>query len=101
MYLCHKTKQGLGGWTCVYKVTVTWNKHRTPAFTAERALHGGFLLPLQNVKEYNSLFSPVVLVLEDQILETRDPETWDPEIQSLVTQDPEAVLAKKEVDIFF
>lgn len=50
-------------------------------------------------------FPPVVLDLEDLTLETRDPEAWGPEtrnpgIPCLVTQDLKAVLAKEEVSMF-
>lgn len=45
------------------------------------------------------LFFPLgVVVLEDLILETRDPEVQDPETWDLVTRDLEAVLAKEEVN---
>lgn len=35
------------------------------------------------------------------MVETQDPQTWDPGIWYLVTQDLEVVLVKDEVDIFF
>lgn len=46
----------------------------------------------------------MVLVLEEVIQETQDPETRDPEAQApgicqLVTQGLEVILAKEEVDI--
>lgn len=70
MYLHYETKKGLGDQTCIYKVKES--NQMTAAFMGKSPLHGGFLLPLQTAKENNSFFSPVVLVLEDVILETRD-----------------------------
>lgn len=57
-------------------------------------------------KNKQFFFSPVVLVLEDLIIEVQDPETWGPETWDpgihpcLMAQDLELV-SKAEVDNFF
>lgn len=101
VYLCYATKKGHGDQTCIYNVRVTQSNKNTAAILGKSPLRGGFLLPLQSAKTNKFFFSPVVLVLEDLILEVQDPETWDPGIHPcLMAQDLE-LLSKAEVDFFF
>lgn len=74
-----KPKRGLGNGTCIYTVSVTQSDQKIAGFIIKSPLPGGFLLPLQTTKENFFFLLPVVLVLEDVILETQDPETQGPE----------------------
>lgn len=101
VYLCYAIKKGRGDQTRIYNVRVTWSDEKTAAIMGKSPLRGGFLLPLQSAKNKQFFFSPVVLVLEDLIIDIQDPETWDPGIHPcLMAQDLE-LLSKAEVDIFF